>query len=111
MSTVDAIRDQGRCCACYQPMSESPHINMFNLDKYKTWDYPGWGNILARDPSKRAFGRACAVLCDWCIDDKNEPILAIEIEKVGDDTRIQYHCVDLLDDADPITEYDLDPWN
>lgn len=105
---ADVVHELGRCCACYRPMIESPHVNMLNLDKYKSWEYPGWGNVLARDPDKRNSKRACAVLCDSCIDDKNEPILAIELEKVGDDTRIQYHCVDLLEDAEPITEADLE---
>jgi len=80
---------------------------MVNLDKYKTWEYPGWGNILARDPDKRGFGRAGAILCDRCIEEKNEPILAVELYKEDGETRIRYHCVDLLEDAEPITEDDL----
>lgn len=106
-SMVEVLRELGCCCSCFRPLRFSRYVNMLTLDKYKTWEYPGWGNILARDPDKRSFGRASAVLCDICIDEKNEPILAIELYKVGDETRIKYHCVDLLKDADPITEADL----
>lgn len=107
-SMVDVLREHGKCCACLLRLRESPHVNMVGLDKYKTWDHPGWGNVLARDPEKRGFGRASAVLCDRCIEKKNEPILAVELYKEGEETKILYHCVDLLEDAEPITEADLD---
>ena len=106
-SMVEVIHARGRCGSCYRPLRDSPYVNMVNLDKYKTWEYPGWGNILARDPDKRGFGRAGAILCDRCIEEKNEPILAVELYKEDGETRIRYHCVDLLDDAEPITEDDL----
>ena len=106
-SMADVLRELGRCGACYLPLRESPHVNMVSLNKYKTWEYPGWGNILARDPDKRSFGRATAILCDRCIEEKNEPILAVEFYKEGGETRIRYRCVDLLEDAEPITEADL----
>ena len=107
-SMVDMLREHGRCCTCYRLLVDSPHVNMVGLDKYKTWEHPGWGNILARDPDKRGFGRASAILCDRCIEEKNEPILSIELYKEGGETRIRYHCVDLLEDAEPITEADLE---
>lgn len=104
---VDVIRELGRCGACYRPLRDSPHVNMVTIDKYKTWEYPGWGNILARDPDKRGFGRASAILCDRCIEEKNEPILAVELYEEDGETRIRYHCMGLLEDAEPITEADL----
>lgn len=106
-SMADVIRELGNCCSCYRSLRESHYVNMLTLDKYKTWEYPGWGNILAKDSDKRRLGRACAVLCDRCIEEKNEPILALELYKVDEETRIRHHCVDLLKDAKPITMADL----
>lgn len=104
----DWIREHVRCCSCMGSMADSRHINLVSLDKYVTWDYPAWGNILVRDPDKRGARRACAVLCDGCVERRRKPYYAVEYAGEGDGRHVLYHHVDRLEDAPPITMEDLE---
>ncbi len=106
-----AIRERGKCGSCEGSLAKG-HINIVNLDKYATWEFPAWGNILARDIDKRTPRRAVALLCDKCIDLMKEgkaPIKwALEVYQKDDVYQLRYHDVRTLEAAEPITGEDLE---
>jgi len=102
------LHAQVKCCACSGSLRSSTHINLVTLNKYATWKYPAYGNILARDPDKRGSKRAVAILCDECIEQKREAKWAVEFVGKGEDLRIRYHDIENLEDAEPVTEEDLE---
>jgi hypothetical protein len=104
------LRFEGRCCACGDSL-ENGFLNFVNLDKYAEWEFPAWGNVLAREEDKRQGRRACSVLCDGCIELRNKrpPIKwAVEIYREGEAYKLRYHDVKLLKDSAPITKEDLE---
>lgn len=102
-----ALRFEGKCCACGGSL-ENGFINIVNLDKYTEWEFPAWGNILAREEESQAK-RACSILCDGCIELKRPLIKwAVEIYREGEVYKLRYHDVKLLKDSAPITEEDLE---
>ena len=102
------IRARGRCCACGGSLKSSRLINLIMLNRYATWRYPAWGNILAKDQDKRAAKRAGAILCDRCLEEKRDPRQAVEFKGQGEDLEIIYHDIKNLEDAEPITEEDIE---
>lgn len=111
MSWSDFVIENARCCACESLLKDSRSLNLVNLDKYVEWEFPAWGNVLAREEDKHQAKRACSVLCDGCIELKNKrpPIKwAVEIYREGEAYKLRYHDVKLLKDSDPITDEDLE---
>lgn len=107
-----AIRTEGKCGACGGSLAKG-FINGIMLDKYATWAFPAWGNILARDEDKRQFKRASTFLCDACVAlrklGRGLPIKwAVEIYQEDEVYKLRYHPVEDLEAADPITGEDLD---
>lgn len=113
MEKMDAvIRQEGRCCSCGSNLRDTENMNLVTLDKYAQWEFPAWGNVLAKDEEKRMGNRACAVLCDGCVDPEKGVILkpvkeAIEIAEIEGRIYIYYHPIDKLKDAPPILAEDL----
>lgn len=106
------VLENARCCACEGPLRGSKHLNLVTIDKFASWEFPIWGNLLAKDPLKRT-GRAAAICCDGCVDEKTGQALrpikfAIEVNKLGEEYIIDYHDAMKLKDAPPITAEDLD---
>lgn len=100
------LQANGKCCICEKPLKDSKKINLGMLDKFITWDHPGWGNILAIDEIDRLRNRALAVICDSCYDAniRKEPVGEIRFALEVSDTlkEIFYHPVEELDDAPQI---------
>ena len=106
------VLKNARCCACETPLKESKNLNLVMINKFAHWEFPVWGNILAKDPLKRT-GRATAICCDNCVNKRTgqaiNPIkFAIEVTKLDDTYIINYHDATKLRDAEPITEEDLE---
>lgn len=104
------VLERGKCCICSGTLKGS-HVNLCNLNKKATWNYPVWGNLLAKDPETWG-NRATAILCDNCVDDrtgkvKGEIKLALEIRGSHGFYEFIYHKVEALEDAETITEQDL----
>ena len=111
MSWSETVLREGKCCVCEAPLKNSKHLNLVTIDKFAHWEFPVWGNVLAKDPAKRS-GRATAICCDDCVDEKTRQIkkpikFAIEVNKLGESYIIDYHDASKLKDAPPITEGDL----
>ncbi len=105
------IRTEGKCGACGGSLAKG-FINGVMLDKYANWEFPAWGNVLARDEDKRELKRASTFLCDACVDlrklGRGPPIKwAVEIYREDEVYKLRYHPVEGLEAADPITEEDL----
>lgn len=100
------LQQNGRCCVCEKPLKDSKKINMGMLDKFITWESPGWGNVLAVKEVDRLQRRALAVVCDICYDAnvRKEPVGHIRFALEVDDAmkEIIYHPVEELEDAPPI---------
>lgn len=98
------LQENGNCCICKGSLKESERLNMGMLDKFITWEHPGWGNILAVDEADRMQSRAVAVICDTCFEAnrRKEPVgeIRFAIEVFGE--QIVYHTVEDLKDAPPI---------
>ena len=118
----DEVLASGKCCACEGILKDSKHLNMVTLDKIANWEFPTWGNVLAKREEDRKGVRAVAIICDDCVENKTVIKFAIEVEIMlgvdfgGDDpqkaeaiteTVIRYHDVTTLKDMPPITEKDL----
>jgi len=108
----EAIRAEGKCCACEGSLKESDGINLVMIDKYAEWEFPCWGNmLLPPEHPKAGMNRAIGVCCDNCIDastGKAKPIkLALEVNLLDDKVLINYHDAEKLRDAPPITENDI----
>jgi Zn ribbon nucleic-acid-binding protein len=106
------LRERGKCGSCAGSLAKG-YINSVMLDKYATWEFPAWGNVLARDEDKKTLSRACTFLCDTCIalmqEGKAPPIKwALEIYQENDVYKLLYHDVKGLEAAEPITEEDLE---
>ncbi len=106
-----AIRTEGKCGSCGGSLAKG-FINGVMLDKYATWAFPSWGNILARDEDKRQFKRATSFVCDDCINlrklGRGPPIKwAVEIYQEDEGYKVRLHDIDGLEAAQPITEEDL----
>ena len=107
-----AIRERGKCGSCAGSLAEG-YMNIAPLDKYATWKFPVWRNILARAEDKRTPRMACTLLCDTCIDlrktGKAPPIKwALEVYQENDVYKLRYHDVRTLEAAEPVTEEDLE---
>ena len=91
-----------KCCACSQPLKGSKYLNCVTLDKRARWGYPIWGNILVEG----AEGRACAYVCDSCIEQAritDLPINAKFAVEIGDGMSfVKYHLISGLADVPPI---------
>jgi len=114
----DEVIALGKCCACENPLRNSKHLNLITLDKAANWEFPTWGNILAKREEDRIGVRATAIICDDCVEVKTVIKFAIDVEIVGHDpqkseaiteTVIKYHDVTTLKDMPVITEKDLRP--
>ena len=106
-----ALRERGKCGSCAGSLANG-YINSVMLDQYATWEFPVWGNVLARDEDKRTPRRAVSYLCDKCITLMKEgkaPIKwALEIYQEDDVYKLLYHDVKDLEAAEPITVEDLE---
>ena len=80
-------------------MKNSKHINGVTLNKLATWEFPTWGNILVI--KKHPEPRACAVICDRCVEEKRMPKYAVEWNK--DFSVVKYHKLEDLQDLPVIT--------
>lgn len=108
------LHKNGKCCICEEPLKDSKQINFAMLDKFTFWNFPGWGNVLAKDPGDRTASRALAVVCDECYHAKKrgEPVgeirFALEVEEIHKfpgktlTDKIIYHPVEDLRDAPSI---------
>ena len=97
------LQENGKCCICEGSLKDLKTINMGMLDKFITWEGPGWGNVLAVDEADRMQSRAVTVVCDTCYD-ANIPVGDIRFAlEVNDATKeIFYHPVKDLEDAPQI---------
>ena len=98
------LQQNGRCCICEEPLKDSKTINMGMLNKFITWDSPGWGNVLAVNEKDRMQSRALAVVCDNCYNAniRKEPVGKIRFALEVSDEEISYHPVEDLEDAPQI---------
>lgn len=96
MDTEEKIKECVKCCACGESLSTSRYINTICLDKKATWRYNTWGNVLI--PGSE--GRAVAIVCDECIEQKREPEYAVEWD--NDMTEVRYHLISDLEDVPEI---------
>jgi len=72
-------------------MGKSRHINMIQLDRKATWQFPTAGNILSSD----ARPRAMSVICDRCVNGKCSPKYAVEWDQKT--CEIRYHKIEDLE--------------
>jgi len=103
------LLENGQCCICDDPLSDSEHLNLIQLDKVATWKYPVWGNILSED---KEINHAIAVVCDYCISPEGQIIgeikFAIEVDMAEDKTQtIYYHDVRKLQSGSPTFSEDV----
>ena len=107
------LRSEGKCGSCGGSLAEG-FINCVMLDKYATWKFPAWGNILGQDEDKQQARRATTFICDDCVKLKQmgrgSPVKwAVEIYQEEDEEyKLRYHDVEQLEDSEPITEEDLE---
>ena len=98
--------ENGQCCICKKALNTSKQVNFAMLDKFITWKFPGWGNILAKKAGDRMAARALAVVCDSCYNaNRNRKLVgevqfAIEVDTIN--KQIVYHPVEDLRDAPKI---------
>ena len=97
---IEEIREHVKCCACGAEMKKSRYINSICLDKKATWKNNTWGNVLVPGSG----GRAVAIVCDECIEQKTGPEFAVEWD---DDFEVRYHRITELEDVPKITEEDV----
>ena len=107
------LRMKGKCCSCEGSLKGSEGINLVMIDKYTQWEFPAWGNmLLPPEHPKAGMNRAMAACCDHCVDPSTgkaiRPVkLALEVNLLNDKILINYHKVEDLTDAPPITKEDL----
>lgn len=89
----DWARKNVECCACGGTLETSICINVVELKKVATWKFPVAGHIDIPDYEPRAV----AIICDECIQNKEEIRRCIEWE--GSPYQVKYHDVDDLEDA------------
>jgi hypothetical protein len=68
----EEIRKKVRCSSCQQPIND--RINLVELQRKAKWEYPSAGNVLTGET-----GKAVAICCDACIDEKCLPVEAVEL--------------------------------
>ena len=97
------IRNYVKCCACGGSLKRTKFINGICLNKLATWKHPVWGNILVKD--KYPEPRAISILCDQCIEEKRQPVYAVEWS--DDYSKVAYHKVEDLKDLPDISKEDI----
>ena len=90
------LQQKAQCCECGRPMQDSPHLNLFVLNKVATWKFPVSNNIAIPND----VNHAVAIVCDACLnallDEHASPRLAVEIDPMAD--RLIYHLAEDLGD-------------
>src|SRR5438552_5703732 len=97
MDSVSIIEEKGRCGACGKPFL-GDRLNLVTLDRKATWEYPTSGNVLTGES-----GRAVAILCDGCVEDKVAIQEAMELRDDG----LVYHPLAELETLPPEKDYVL----
>lgn len=94
MTTSAEIRDKVRCSACQGKISR---INLVQLDRLATWEYPVCGNVVTGEQ-----GRAVAILCGPCADGRREVKEAVEFRE----GEVVYHPIETLTELPPMKDPD-----
>lgn len=94
MDTSEWIFATHKCCSCDKPIKETAtaHVNLIQLDRKATWDYPTFGNVM-----QGTSGIAGAIQCDPCLESKAPIKRAIEYRGNGKKKTVIYHEVDQLE--------------
>lgn len=68
--------EKKQCCACGGIIKDhGKNVNMVGLDRLATWKYPTMGNVITKER-----GRAVAIICDICVENKTPIQYAVQIE-------------------------------
>lgn len=94
MDTSKWILVTHKCCSCGKPIRETTtgHVNLIQLDRKATWEYPPFGNVL-----QGTSGIAGAIVCDPCVESNGVIKWAIEYKGTGKKKTVIYHEVERLE--------------
>lgn len=71
-----------QCCACGGIIKDhGKNINLVGLDRLATWTYPSKIHPSMETIITKEKGRAVAVICDICAENKTEIQYAVQLEK------------------------------